>query len=496
MSRAHGSALGATLGPAARPDIVAECSERRCRSQGPSLHPCCRLHGDHIGPWSPRRTCGIPLALGTAFLDCPEKRQVPFSGLLQRLTGVGAAAWKYAAHPIAVRFYMADYQLVRVRVASMRMRLGSVWLLSVLAATSLSSQSTADGPVASDVRTLAEGWAALSQGNLEQASKAADRAMAGSPGSVSALALAVEVDIRRGGTLAGLAPYERWLGDRRVDDPYALRRIAQAHLERISADQQQPARFEAAAALAADGNLDVRSELARVAANGSVPETQLLASLGDSRAIRDLVAQLRIPGESKVRIIHALVESRSSLAVPPLVELLSDAREDHRAAAAEGLGKLGAADVVSRLRPLLKDPVFPVRVAAASALYRLQDYDGVNLLEEMMASEHGAVRLGAAEAMAVRPMGTWLAVVRDLTRHEDATVQLGAARLIAPYEPEVAAAVLERLGRSDNLAVREEAARAFVDRLAADFGTLRRFLRNPDVRASVRAAARILELTR
>ncbi len=389
---------------------------------------------------------------------------------------------------------MVNHGYVRTRAAAAhRVTIGLLAAFLVLPAFAQSAPPPASSP---EVQTVADGWSALKQGNLGLAGKIAERAIAEYPRSPAAAVLAVEVDIVRGGTLAGLAPYERWLGDRPVDDPYVLRRVAHAHLRRVAADRQHPARLEAATALAAEGEADVQAELSAAAAKGGLIETEMLASIGDPRAVQNLVAALRAPAGSKVRTIKALGDSGSAIAVRPLLELLNDVREEHRAAAAEALGRLGAAEAIPSLKPLLNDPVFPVRVAAASALYRLQDYGGVNLLEELMASEHGAVRLGAVEALSVRPTGSWLGVVRDLTRHEDATVQLGAARLIAPYEPEVARAVLERLGASENPAVREEAARTFVRQLAADFSSLRRFLRNPDALTSVRAAARILELTR
>jgi hypothetical protein len=389
---------------------------------------------------------------------------------------------------------MAHYGSVRAPVACRASVL--MFMVATLWTAPTYAQRGSPHPASAEVQVIAEGWASLRQGELQQALQIAERAIAEYPRSAAAVALAVEADIQRGGALAGLAPYERWLAARRVDDPYVLRRIALGHLDRAAAEKQHPARLEAATALAADGSAEARAELARAAANGGAAETQLLASLGDARAVRELAAQARAPDGSKSRVIAALGDSRSTDAVPPLMELLGDSREEYRAAAADALGKLGASAAVPKLRPLLNDPAFPVRVAAASALYRLEDYAGVNLLNELMSSEHGTVRLAAVEAMAVRPPAGWVTVVRDLTNHEEAVVQLGAARLLAPYEPDVAAEVLARLGKSDNPAIREEAGRNYIRHLAADFASLRRFLRSPDVVTSVRAAARILELTR
>jgi len=98
--------------------------------------------------------------------------------------------------------------------------------------------------------------------------------------------------------------------------------------------------------------------------------------------------------------------------------------------------------------------------------------------------------------MAGTPPPSWQGIVKALLTEPDEGVQLGAARLIAPYDPQAAAETLERLGRSENVTVREEAARAYMKRVAGDFASLRRYLRSQDTVASVRAADRILELTR
>lgn len=306
--------------------------------------------------------------------------------------------------------------------------------------------------------------------------------------------LAVEIDIARGGALAGLDAYERWLGSRTVDAPYVLRRVARAHLNWTA---QQPAgpRLEALKALVADGDENAAAELMKGAAAGGPTQARALATMGDPRGVEMLIGQLQVPGGSKASVIEALGESRSRLAVPPLIGLLSDKREDHRAAAATALGRLGVTDAIPHLKPLLNDAVFPVRMAAAAALYRLDDYSGAELLDQLLASEHSMVRLNAAEAMAARPSAAWMSVVRALADDPDTSVQLGAARLLAPYDPQLASAILQRLRGAENPAVREEAGRAFVEQLAADFASLRRYLRT-DAITAVRAAARILELTR
>jgi len=343
---------------------------------------------------------------------------------------------------------------------------------------------------------LSQGWTALAAGDLAKAAKLAESAMAEQPRNAAAVALGVEVDLARPGSLAGLSTYERWLAGRKIEDPYVLRRIASEHLRWVGQQSTHPARLEAAKALAADGDPQAAATLLKGAVAGGQMEARALASLGDPQSVEIIIGQLQVPEGAKLGAINALAESGSKLAIPPLLRLLGDIREDTRAAAADALGRLGATQAIPQIKPLLKDPVFPVRMSAAAALYRLEDLSGIELLDELMASPHSAIRLGAAEAMAVRPTASWQTVVRALTSDPDASVQLGAARLIAPYDPQLAASVLERLSGSDNPAIREEAARVFVQQVAGDFAELRRYLRSPDALAAVRAAARIVELTR
>ena len=370
-------------------------------------------------------------------------------------------------------------------------------LMAALLGGSVWAQPRASTPAeGSFASTLAQGWSALAAGDLAKAAKLAESALEDRPGSAAAVAFAVEVDFARGGPLAGLTTYERWLSGRKVEDPYVLRRIAREHLRSIAQQPNHVGRLEAARALTADGDAQASADLLRGASGGGQLEARTLATLGDPQSVEILIGQLQAPDGGKLGTIKALAESGSTLAIPPLVKLLTDIREDNRAAAADALGRLGASQAIPQLKRLLDDPVFPVRMSAATALYQLEDYSGVNLLDELMASQHAAVRLGAAEAMATRPPASWLSVVRALTSDSDAAVQLGAARLVAPFDPQLAASVLERLNGSDNPAIREEAARVFVQRVAGDFPELRRYLRSPDPLAAVRAAARIVELTR
>jgi HEAT repeat protein len=362
----------------------------------------------------------------------------------------------------------------------------------ILPAAAQPARSQADTYVAA----IAEGWAALSKGDTAGAAAAARRALAESPRGVAAVTLSVEVEIQRAGAVAGLDAYESWMGAAKVDAPYVIRRVATAFLHEIIRQRTAGAsRLEALRALAADQDPAALASLRQAGGTAGVAETRMMAALGDERAIRRLITQLQSHPDT-LGTIKALVDSRSALAVSPLVALLGSDNDDHRAAAADALGRLGAHDAVERIRPLLKEPNFVVRMAAAGALYRLGDDSGAVFLDGLLASEHPAVRLSAAEALSARPGGAWLDVARQLASESDEVVRLGAARLLAAHDRELAERVLDGLQASDNPAIREEAARTMADRVATDFRSLRRLLRSSDPGAVVRGAARILELTR
>jgi hypothetical protein len=367
--------------------------------------------------------------------------------------------------------------------------------LCLLAAPVAAQQAA---PKAADAQTvtLAQGWAALAKGDVAQASAAAREAMAASPGSAGPLVLLIEADIAGAGAFAALDDYERWMGAKRVDAPYVLRRIALAYLQSGARQRSMGAAYiDALRALVAEGDQAAIASLTRAESTEGPAYLAIMAGRGDERSVRELIAHLDTQ-PSRMATIKALADSGSQLAVAPLVRLLTSARDEERAMAADGLGKLGAQQAVDRLKPLLQDENFTVRVMTAGALYRLGDNSGAPFLDQLLTSEHAGLRLSAAEALSVRPGGSWLDVARVLTGSPDEAVRLGAARLVAPYDRELAARVLTELLQSGNLAIREEAGRAVAERVANDFATLRRMLRSADAGTAVRAAARILELTR
>lgn len=352
-------------------------------------------------------------------------------------------------------------------------------------------------PPPAEAADLAAGWMALSEKDAPRAAAVAAAVLNAHPRSIAALDLLVSAEVTLGGSLAGLAAYEQWLGARHLDDAYALRTVAMSVLNEAARDVNAPdARREAFDALAADGDRDALIALAQEASVGGTGATVLLAKLGSESAVKALIAQLQSGQTSKLSMIPTLASTHSPLAEPPLVTLLKDQNPDVRAAAADGLGTLGIADAAASIKPLLDDTIFAVHFAAASAMLKLKDTSGLTYLRGLEASEHPAVRAAALNATSVEPDATWVASVRALLQDSDPQVRLAAARLIAPYDADAARRTIEGLSSDSNLAIREEAGKVYINAIASDFRVLRGFLRAQDTVSRVRAAARILALTR
>ncbi|MGH9373170.1 MAG: HEAT repeat domain-containing protein, partial [Vicinamibacterales bacterium] len=319
--------------------------------------------------------------------------------------------------------------------------------------------------------------------------------LAAYPRSGGALVLAVEAEIARGGAAAGLAQYERWLGQRTLEEPAVLRQVAKATLREQAVQQQDAtARAEALRALEADGDRHP-VEPDQAAQKPGPSATRASAATGDERAVKALIGQLN-KGVSDVRTIDALGESGSTLAIAPLVERLKEPRSEVRGAAADALGKLGDSSMAARLKPLLSDRNGYVRVKAAGALFRLGDFSGMQMLQELMADPSPELRLAAAEAMASKPDGAWTALVRELTTVSNPEIQARAARLLAPHDPESSRKVLETLAAHENPAIRDLASNGLGDVATTDLTTLRGLIKSRSRLTRVRASTRVLEVTR
>lgn len=347
---------------------------------------------------------------------------------------------------------------------------------------------------------VAQGWGYLSSGDSVRASTIAAQAMSQFPLSEAALALGVEAEIAREGSQAALVLYERWLGTRRMDEPYGLRRVARAALREALRDVTT--RSAALEALIADGDRDAIAQATTGSAAGKFLDTQALAEVGNEAAVKTLIGQLdTLPG-AKNQIIAALAASHSRLAIPPLIKLLDDPNDVVQASAADALGQVGAIEAINKIRPKLdeKNPYY-VRFSAARALGRLGDASGTAFLRDSMsrASDPSAsmLRVQAAAALAaIGPDTGWIDTARVLLSDPDPNVRAEAAQIVAPYNNAIAKDILTALGNDPNPAIRQKSAQILAKTVAGDFATLRVLLRAPDPEARTYAAARILEITR
>lgn len=359
---------------------------------------------------------------------------------------------------------------------------------------SLHAQSPSLPPAAvptEESAAMAQYWTLLAQGRYDDAARTVANVLSRYPKNISALSLVVEATIARGGAVRALDAYESWLGRRTLEEPGVLRRIARAYLYEWGRQTQEAgARTEALLALARDG------DTAAVAAlGGKAGDATGLSKLGDAAAVDRLAARMKAASGVKIREIQRLADTGNPRAAAALVVVLGDQWPENRAEAAEALGKLGRPEDITALRPLLQDPHGVVRVAAAGALYRLGDTGGAQVLLDLASSEHASMRLTAATLLASQPDENWKSLVRALASDPDPSIRLDAARLIAPHAPELARSILDSLSRDSNLAIREEADLALAD-TGSDFAVLRRVLRTGNGRAKVRAADRVLALTR
>jgi HEAT repeat protein len=351
-------------------------------------------------------------------------------------------------------------------------------------------------PTGAGLKLVAEGWALLAQGDFSGAALKAAEAAKAAPRHPAPVAFALEVEIAKGNALAGLDFYEHWLGQRTLEEPAMLRRISMAGLREEAAQRQEPAaRLAALDGLADDGDPRAAAELRDLGSQSGISGIHALAARGDERAVKTLIGGLTGPSID-VRSLDALGSSGRPEAIEPIIGLLADARQEVRGFAAEALGRLGRPDVAPRLTPLLSDRSLWVRAKAAGALYRLGDSSGQAVLQELAAGASTDSKLLAAEAMAIRPDASWMTLVKELAASQDPQVRAAAARLIGPHDPEFARTLLEPLMSSENGAIRELASQALGEAVPSDLTLLRRLLRSPSRLARVRAAARVLALTR
>jgi HEAT repeat protein len=283
------------------------------------------------------------------------------------------------------------------------------------------------------------------------------------------------------------------VGTRTLEEPALLRRVAVGFLRREADLEESPARLDALRILAGDpgSGPDLRT------IKDGPGAIRLRAALGEEAAVRTVIDELASGAANKMAAIDALAQSGAPQALPAVMAQLKDPRPEVRAAAAEGLGRLGAQGGLPALRTAYQSDQSPfVRTKAAAALLKLNDTSGLAMLRELLVSDSPEGRLAGAEALADTPDGTWTDVVRGLAQSGEPTIRLAAARLIGATDPALARAIADTLAVDTNLAVRELATRVQAELGGRDLARLRPLLRSADPLTRVKAAGGILAATR
>lgn len=357
------------------------------------------------------------------------------------------------------------------------------WLISsaIVVATATLGSLVAHAQPARVAGALGRAYAALAAGRPDEARRLADEVLAQLPRHHGAATLSVAAASQSGGS-AGLDAYERWVGASGLEDGFVLEPVALAVLEAL-AKEKGPVGAEARRFLDTAGS---------EGSNGAASTSQDASEL-EGRGLETELAKAN--GSNKVLLLRGLARTGYRDAAPQVAALLKDPVPEHRAAAAEALGLLGAVKAVPQVQALLKDPSGEVRAAAAIALHRLGDGAGDALLSELLASGIPDVQLQAAEAMAGDPAPAWAPYIEPLLGSDAPMTRLSAARLLLPVTPDRARAVLADLLNDANPVVVGEMAKALAEENLGDLATIRRLLRHPSPEGRLYGAVALLRLT-
>jgi HEAT repeat protein len=362
------------------------------------------------------------------------------------------------------------------------------------------------------IATLASGWSALAAGRRADAIKAADTVLTRSPGRHAALDLKIEA-LSESDPVKALDAYEAWLARVRIEDVFLLSSVAQGTLEQIASNQDPVLRSQALQRLAQSGDARAAAQLQELAKSGSGTNDLQLALAGDAAAAGRLLKATKtesLPPQSLAKALPAA----GAAAVPALRALLKHPAAPVRMEGALSLGKLGSADAIPDLKPLLNDP--ELRSYAAVALTRLGDADAEIVVQELLQSPVYDVRLLAAQAYDGKGPGPWVQALMPALQDPNGLTRIRAAELLAPVAPEAARPVLMDAAKDPNPVVRGEVIRVLEEtRLLAPaagseaavedspgslapagLATLRRLLRDPDPATRLHAAGVILAIVR
>jgi HEAT repeat protein len=345
-----------------------------------------------------------------------------------------------------------------------------------------------------EAAALMQGWALMAQGQPGLAESHAKTVLTIAPRSAAGIALAIESAIGAHGAPAALDYYDRFVGQRTLEEPALLRRVALGFLKMEAGQEGSAARFDALKELAQEPGNGGAAALATIAEEPA--GVRLRASLGDEKAIRTVVDELNRGVTNESATIEELARSGARPAVAALGAQLKNRRPEVRAAAAEGLGQLGLQEALPMLRASRADESPFVQVKVAAALLKLNDTSGLPMLRALLADDSPGARLAGAQALSDTPDATWTQVVRELAGSGDPIIRLAAAKLIYAHDPDAARAVADALATDSNLAVRELATRAQAEMGGRDLSRLRSLLRSQDALTRVKAAGGILAVTR
>ncbi len=371
--------------------------------------------------------------------------------------------------------------------------------LLIVVAQSAPAPARAPAPIEWAHR-LATGWESLSAGRANDAEGAADAVLREGHARHDASALKIRARLLAGRVDGAIAAYDEW-GQGSRQDVFLLQPIAASLLASLAESKQRDVRQAALAELAKNGDAAARAALEQTQ---TVDADAALAALGDARAVARLREQIShpTPGVDQASVIDALVAAKATDAVPDLMGALDPTRPGPvRAAAADGLGTLGAAEAVSKLRDLLKESDGVISNAAAMALARLGDPSGLAVVAQMETSPVISVRLAAAEATAgTNPAGAWVAIATEALRDPDPGTRLTAAALLirSGVKDTAAQAVLRALLADNNPAVRHLAARALAGApgpvATGETAELKQLLLDPEPQIRIAAAGALLRM--
>ena len=380
----------------------------------------------------------------------------------------------------------------------------AVTVLFVLTSSAAAQQKPAQKPVlpppgasreeAAEVATF---WVQIAAGKAAEVASRARQLLEKYPRSAAVLSVVIETDIVTGSASRALTTYDAWLRGRLVEEPLIIRRMARALLFEFGRhDGDRLAQSEALLALVDDGEPVAREMLTTMAQSGGETGLRSASRLQDPSAISQIAQRMTATKGDKTRDIDLLKATKSPLAVPPLIATLADPEPRHRAMAAMALAEFTGANVTSALLPLLNDQDGTVRTAVAGALLKHGNFAGLALLEDHAGRPEVTFRLAAARLLAPRPDDRWMGLVRGLLAEHDSVARLEAAQLIAPHDAAAARQTLMDLGNDPNPEIREDAEVARAELPGATLTELRVLMRDGKTRGRVRAAARVLEITR